>query len=171
MTLKPEEEVTIAFDEVQAKYFRILFLSANPNGRGATVQLCELHLLPEAHEKLAPGKEPVWDRERAIELSKFTNADGRLEWDAPAGKWQINRIGYTLTYKKTAMPGSGPVGMEIDPMSAEAMDMHFAQTGAELIADAGPLAGKVLQYVHIDSSILCDDSAQAMPQITYRIRV
>ena len=36
-------------------------------------------------------------------------------------------------------------------MSAEAMDAHFAETGAKLIADAGPLAGKTLQYFHIDS--------------------
>ncbi|MEI7901458.1 MAG: glycosyl hydrolase [bacterium] len=36
-------------------------------------------------------------------------------------------------------------------MSAAAMDAHFAETGAKLIADAGPLAGKALQYFHIDS--------------------
>ena len=47
--------------------------------------------------------------------------------------------------------GSGPTGLEIDTMSAEAMDAHFAETGAKLIADAGPLAGKTLQYFHIDS--------------------
>ena len=28
---------------------------------------------------------------------------------------------------------------------------HFAETGAKLIADAGPLVGKSLQYFHIDS--------------------
>ena len=47
--------------------------------------------------------------------------------------------------------GSGPAGLEIDTMSGEAMDAHFAETGAKLIADAGPLAGKTLQYFHIDS--------------------
>ncbi len=31
------------------------------------------------------------------------------------------------------------------------MDAHFAETGGKLIADAGPLAGKTLQYFHIDS--------------------
>lgn len=31
------------------------------------------------------------------------------------------------------------------------MDAHFAETGAKLIADARPLAGKSLQYFHIDS--------------------
>ena len=36
-------------------------------------------------------------------------------------------------------------------MAASAMDAHFAETGAKLIADAGSLAGKSLQYFHIDS--------------------
>jgi hypothetical protein len=40
---------------------------------------------------------------------------------------------------------------EIDPMSAEAMDRHFAATAATLVADAGPLAGTTFKYVHIDS--------------------
>jgi hypothetical protein len=31
------------------------------------------------------------------------------------------------------------------------MDMHFAETGGKMIADAGPLAGKTLKYVHDDS--------------------
>src|SRR5690606_38012180 len=40
---------------------------------------------------------------------------------------------------------------EIDPMSAEAMDRHFAQTAAKLIEDAGPHAGETFKYTHIDS--------------------
>jgi hypothetical protein len=36
-------------------------------------------------------------------------------------------------------------------MSSDAMDAHFAATGAKLIADAGPLVGKCLQCFHIDS--------------------
>lgn len=61
------------------------------------------------------------------------------------------RIGHTLHGKGTKCVGSGPVGLEIDTMSAAAMDAHFAETGAKLIADAGPLVGKTLQYFHIDS--------------------
>lgn len=90
-------------------------------------------------------------RKGAIDVSKFVNADGQLVWDAPDGNWTILRFGYTLSGRKTVAVGSGPSGLEIDPLSAEAMDAHFAETGAKLIADAGPLAGKVLQYFHIDS--------------------
>ena len=93
----------------------------------------------------------VWERARALDVSRFMDAQGRLDWEAPAGSWKVLRIGCTLTGRPTANPGSGPGGWEIDPMCAEAMDAHFAETGAKLIADAGGLAGKTLQYFHIDS--------------------
>jgi hypothetical protein len=65
---------------------------------------------------------------------------GRLTWDAPPGVWNILRIGYTLHGNAIKCVGSGPSGLEIDTMSAAAMEAHFAETGAKLIADAGPLA-------------------------------
>jgi hypothetical protein len=88
---------------------------------------------------------------RAIDLTQSLNDAWQLSWDTPAGTWSVLRIGYTLHGKPTQCVGSGPGGLEIDTMSAAAMDVHFAETGAKLIADAGPLVGKTLQYFHIDS--------------------
>jgi alpha-L-rhamnosidase/Bacterial Ig-like domain len=93
----------------------------------------------------------VWPRAATVDVTPFTNAQGHLTWNAPAGTWRILRIGQTLHGSTTQWPGSGPKGWEIDPMSAAAMDAHFAETGAKLIADAGALAGPTLQYFHIDS--------------------
>lgn len=93
----------------------------------------------------------VWQRSEALDLTRFMDQNGKLEWHAPEGSWTILRIGSTLTGHLISNPGSGPSGLEIDPLSAEAMDAHFAATGAKLIADAGPQAGKTLQYFHIDS--------------------
>jgi hypothetical protein len=93
----------------------------------------------------------LWGRSGAIEITKFLDQNGTLNWDAPAGNWQVLRIGYTLHGDVIKCVGGGPAGLEIDTMSASAMDAHFAETGAKLIADAGPLAGKALQYFHIDS--------------------
>ena len=84
----------------------------------------------------------VWDRRRAVDITKFMDSKGRLSWDVPAGTWSVLRIGSTLHGNLIKLVGSGPEGLEIDPMSAAAMEAHFAQTGAKLIADAGPLAGK-----------------------------
>ena len=98
-----------------------------------------------------PAERTVWDRHHTVDLTKSLDKDGEFNWDVPAGTWEVLRIGYTLHGNMTKCVGSGPAGLEIDTMSAAAMDAHFAATGAKLIADAGPLAGKALQYFHIDS--------------------
>lgn len=109
------------------------------------------------------GRDRVW---RIGEVRDLTGATdhGRLRWEAPHGRWTILRLGcvvrrqanqgpiaYGATHdiKAPALPVDG--GWEIDPLSAGAMDRHFAHTGARLIEDAGPLAGKTLSYFHIDS--------------------
>jgi len=97
------------------------------------------------------GPRAAWDRSQTVDLTSSVDAHGRLTWDVPAGTWTVLRIGYTLHGNATKFVGSGPAGLEIDTMSRAAMDAHFAETGAKLIADAGPLAGKTLQYFHIDS--------------------
>lgn len=94
------------------------------------------------------GKKEVWKRDQMVDVTQFMNAEGRLVWDAPTGNWSILRIGYQATGMRVA---KSKRDLEIDPMSAEAMDLHFAHTGAKMIEDAGPLAGKTFQYLHIDS--------------------
>ncbi len=108
------------------------------------------HPMP-ADESPQRDRQEIWDRRRIVDLTESTDEQGRLTWEVPAGAWRVLRIGYTLHGKPIQCVGSGPVGLEIDPMDASAMDAHFAETGAKLIADAGPLAGKSLQYFHIDS--------------------
>jgi hypothetical protein len=106
--------------------------------------------------------EGVWRMEDIRDLTDAT-VDGRLRWEAPAGRWSVLRFGYVVrtrgnvtadpygAYHQTSFPGSPLVGWEIDPMSAGAMNRHFAHTGAKLLEDAGPLVGKTLKYFHIDS--------------------
>jgi len=95
------------------------------------------------------------ERCRMVDVTHYINKNRKLVFDTPTDKsteaWCILRIGSKLKGHKTVAVGSGPIGLEIDPMSAEAMDLHFAETGAKMIADAGALAGKTFQYVHIDS--------------------
>ena len=153
VTLKPREERVIAFEETRAKHFRAVFLSSHPyQGGNWNVQVAEIALLSK--EELArkrPAARLLWSRSRMVDLSGNVDPSGQLHWDAPAGSWQVLRIGCTLHGNAIKCVGSGPGGLEIDTMSAAAMDAHFAETGARLIADAGPLVGKTLQYFHIDS--------------------
>jgi hypothetical protein len=145
---KPLEAKAILFEEIRAKHVRVVFLSSHPFQGQANwnVQVAEIALL--APNQKAPARS-VWESRSAVEITRFMAQDGTLEWQAPDGKWKILRIGATLHGSRINCVGSGPAGLEIDTMSAEAMDAHFAETGAKLLADAGPLAGKTLQYFHI----------------------
>ena len=155
-TVAPRQELIVSFDPAKAKHFRVAFLSSYPfRGKESwNVQVAEIALLNREEcttSPRGPRGRGIWDRSRTVDLTKRVDREGRLTWDAPAGAWRVLRIGYTLHGKRTQCVGSGPGGPEIDPMSADAMDAHFAETGAKLIADAGPLAGRSLQYFHIDS--------------------
>ena len=101
-------------------------------------------------------KNGVWSVEQAVDVTGFMRGD-RLHWNCPAGRWTILRIGYVVQpftdegYRRVQMSSWPMPQWEIDPMSAEAMDLHFSETAKKLIEDAGPLTGKTLKYTHIDS--------------------
>ena len=38
----------------------------------------------------------MWQRDATVDLTEFIDGEGRLTWDAPAGKCRVLRIGYTL---------------------------------------------------------------------------
>ena len=102
----------------------------------------------------------VW-RLRDIQDLTDRTREGRLRWQAPEGRWTVLRFGYAVR-QEASMDAGGRLpsdqehslaepGWEIDPMSAGAMDRHFAHTGAKLIEDAGERAGQTLSFLQIDS--------------------
>ena len=70
-------------------------------------------------------------------------ADGTFTWDAPAGDWTILRVGYRCTGKKNHPASKFGVGLEVDKLSAEALDYHFEQYVGRLCRELGSLAGAV----------------------------
>lgn len=97
----------------------------------------------------------VWRRDDIQNLSNAME-NGRLQWNAPRGRWTILRMGYVIGKRdfatgRVSNPSWPVPAWEIDPLSADAMDLHFRETAAKLIEDAGPLAGKTFKYTHIDS--------------------
>ncbi len=89
--------------------------------------------------------------ERIVDLGARMDGSGRLQWDVPAGKWVIQRIGHVSTGSSTRPPVLGGNGLECDRLNKEAMDVQFAGMMQKLIAGAGPLAGSALAATHIDS--------------------
>lgn len=88
-----------------------------------------------------------------LDLSSKMSADGKLEWDVPAGRWTIARFGTILlddSVKVMSRATKGPA-YEADPLSPKAADQMFDNTAKILLEDAGKLGGKTLSGIIVDS--------------------
>ncbi len=79
------------------------------------------------------------------------DANGKLDWDVPAGDWTILRVGHVPTGKDNHPAPPEGDGLEVDKLSRSALDAHWAGMMAKVIEECGPLAGKVLNNALIDS--------------------
>jgi len=98
-----------------------------------------------------PGEQDALAAE-VVDLTAQLSPDGVLHWNAPAGEWQVFRFGYTIgdhAYVSTSSEGWG--GFALDVYSATAFQHYWDKIVEPLIADAGPLAGPTLKYLHTDS--------------------
>jgi hypothetical protein len=87
-----------------------------------------------------------------IDLTSKLSADGRLDWDAPAGRWTVMRFGRTITGQTTRPAPVPGLGFESDKFDAAALDAHFNAFLGKLIAAAGPRRpGRGLTTLHFDS--------------------
>ncbi|MDX8337774.1 glycosyl hydrolase [Draconibacterium sp. IB214405] len=94
----------------------------------------------------------VISKDDIVDLTSKMNADGTIEWDAPAGNWNIMRFGYTLTGHKNSPASPEATGLEVDKLSAEHVTSYFTQY-LDMYKDAtGGLMGENgLQYIITDS--------------------
>ncbi|MBI3721053.1 MAG: glycoside hydrolase, partial [Fimbriimonas ginsengisoli] len=90
-------------------------------------------------------------RNSIVDLTSKLDTSGRLTWDVPNGSWVILRIGHTPTGKDNHPAPPEGDGLEVDKLSREALDVHWNGMMAKVIAECGPLAGKVLNNSLIDS--------------------
>ena len=81
--------------------------------------------------------------DKTVDLTSRLAADGTLAWDVPAGDWTIMRIGYICNGRCNHPASDHGKGLEVDKLSASAMDYHFDQYVARLCKHLGPLAGNV----------------------------
>lgn len=102
----------------------------------------------------APGTPGEEDLATAalVDLTGRLDASGTLAWDAPPGEWQVIRFGCTLNdHCRVSTCSEGWDGYALDPFDAGAFRRYWDAVVEPLIADAGPLAGRALKYLHTDS--------------------
>ncbi len=95
--------------------------------------------------------EAVTPLDRVVDLTALMKPDGHLSWDAPPGQWLILRCGHGSNLKMTRPCPQVAVGLECDRLAAAGIDAHFDGFLKKIYTDAGPLAGKALTHVHVDS--------------------
>ncbi len=174
-------QTTVSFAPQTVKAIRLCYRSEKPGGVGIAamfgmkestepkgIKVAEfnvftkerIHLFEskagfEAHKEMGiPGssiaKGPA--SRQIINLTKFMQPDGRLDWEAPAGNWDIVRLGYSLTGKKNHPASPEATGLEVDKLDREAVT-RYLNNYLDQYADAtgGQLGEKGLSHMVLDS--------------------
>lgn len=139
MSLSSVPQRTISFPAVTARFFRVAFPTSGTSGQPApkrSHEISELVLSSASRvnefEKRA-GFSTVFDYyaiadptasrgsitsdQDVIDLSSRMKPDGSLNWTAPAGKWAILRIGYSLTGHENGPAPAEATGLEVDKLN------------------------------------------------------
>jgi len=90
-------------------------------------------------------------RPAVVDLTSKLSQEGRLDWDVPAGRWTILRLGYSLTGAKNRPAVSSGAGLEADKLSRPHMEAYLKDYLDPIAKALGPLFGKRLGYLLIDS--------------------
>ncbi len=107
-------------------------------------------LSPTTTAEQIPNSES-FKKSAIINISKFVDANGNLNWKAPKGKWKIIRMGHTSTGHENATGGAGK-GLEVDKFNPDLIRFQLDHWFGEAIRTAGPeLTSRVLEILHLDS--------------------
>ena len=148
-----EKAVTLATPPVTADYYRDIAVLALPLRGSETNQIANLELkagrdyvngatcaqladAPASDEPPGASVDAACRLDEVQVLTSRLGPEGRLTWQAPAGRWLVLRFGYTLLGSRTKCTSPGSEGYEIDYFSPEAFDCHFSRTARPLLEDA-----------------------------------
>ncbi len=78
--------------------------------------------------------------------------DGRLDWTPPAGRWIVQRFGYSLTGKRNTPATAAATGLEVDKLNADHVRAHLHGFFDPLMAAVGVNHGEHgLTHAIVDS--------------------
>jgi (4-O-methyl)-D-glucuronate---lignin esterase len=169
---------TYSFPETTAKSYRVVFEPPRPSPFGDLLPLppvrqydiaeMELHSGPRVNQwedkaSFATLLEPTTAgtpavpasqaiaRKSVIDLTSKMGKDGRLEWDVPAGRWVILRLGYSLTGEKNHPATPEATGYEVDKLSRKHVNAYMENYVGQVSGALGPYFGKSFRYFLMDS--------------------
>jgi len=169
---------TYSFPETTARYYRVVLDRPKPNPMAAyfgitsknAVDIAEIEFAStprvnhwqekaqfgnmfEYESAATPAVEAnqVVSRNNVIDLTSKMLKDGTLDWDVPAGKWGVLRMGYSLTGQKNAPASPEATGFEVDKLSRKHVDSYFQNYVGQISSTLGPYFGKSFRYFLMDS--------------------
>jgi hypothetical protein len=161
--------VSLGTQPVAARFWRVQFTALGTKVKATEIPLADIELAPRLSIENVDAKDgsngnfvlsaresddaAVGAVQRAdmVDLTSKLTADGKLNWQVPAGEWVILRLGYTPTGVNNHPAAYGGEGLECDKFRKAALDAHWAGFMQKVLDDLGPLAGKTLNSSLIDS--------------------
>jgi len=90
-------------------------------------------------------------RADVVDLTSRLKPDGTLDWDVPAGRWSVMRFGRSLTGAKNRPAVPAASGYEVDKLNHVHVEQYLRDYTAPIAQALGPLYGKSLRHVLLDS--------------------
>jgi hypothetical protein len=103
--------------------------------------------------KMTAATNDVIATDDVIDLTNKLNADGSLNWTAPAGNWNVVRFGYSLMGINNHPASPEATGLEVDKLDPAAIKRYFINYLDQYKNATGGLMGSKggLQYIITDS--------------------
>ena len=99
----------------------------------------------------AQAKAAWVDPARIVDLTGKMDAQGTLDWEAPAGAWTVLRVGHVNTGRQNGPAPAEGTGWECDKLSASGADAHFPGYIGRLSGAKGAVGGGLLKGMLMDS--------------------
>jgi len=150
--------------DIRAKKFRISIVNKHP----ISVSFCNffaaarennweaeaawvLRSVGPSGEKYDQDKKAYIDPAQIRDITNMVNANGILQWNAPAGDWIIMRVGHVNAGKKNGPAPPEGTGWECDKLSQNGANAHFAGYIGHLSGKDGALKDGLLTSMTMDS--------------------
>ncbi len=163
----PRTDLTVAFDPITARYFRVRFPAGSFSKTGqlklaeaafsarARVHYWQAKAAIIGHNGHGGGAERFLDAGAAdapgIPLAGVVNLTGKANWTAPAGDWTVLRVGHTPTGAHNAPATQAGIGLECDKLNPHGIEAQQAAFVDKMLAAATSAGKRAYKHTWIDS--------------------
>jgi hypothetical protein len=109
------------------------------------------NILEYGAEIATPAEAPGVAPNEVVDLTARLKPDGTLDWDVPAGRWTILRMGYSLEGTKNHPASPEATGFEVDKLNRAHVTSYIQHYTDQIRGALGSYYGKSFRYLLMDS--------------------